>query len=222
MFEQKADALSTVYNTYDFFKIEYEKCLEIIHKLHEMRLSYQKFYVSIAGAIITIAVLVSRFVANDAKIQNVNGSSGFEVLSHSVSYEILLGFIFVISAIVGYFVVRNLISIRRNEVYWTNFAISLRRYIILSVKLPDSYPSLASSDPIDFYSADFQTIVACSFINLFIVLIGSALFMSGAETLHAILFVVPICVVFMYFHISSIRLLKRPLNRGERKGEGVH
>jgi hypothetical protein len=201
----------------EFFKIEYEKCLELIHKLHEMRFSYQKFYVSISGTIIAVAVVVSRFIVKDGSPDGAQPKTTLAVLAKSISNEALLGFIFIVSAIVGYFVVRNLISIRRNEVYWTNFAIALRKHISDDLRVPTTYPTLGKARAVDFHSADFQTIIACTIINFVISILGGALLMDGASALHSLAAVAPIGVIFLYLHISSIRLLRIPLDRGDHE-----
>jgi hypothetical protein len=203
---------------HDFFEIEYDKALEIVHKLHDMRLAYQKFYVSMAGSIIAIAILAAHFPPGKQHGAEESTTS-VATIAKLMPVEMMIGFLFLICSIVGYVVVRNLVSIRRNEVYWTNFAISLRNHMMEHLDLPVTYPKLGEMRGIDWNSADFQTILACSVINVFIALIGSGFFLDGAKPQHITLALVPVAAIYFYLHIQSIRIMGSPVERNAESNQ---
>ena len=183
---------------FEFFKTEYEKSLEIVFELHQSRLAYQKFYVSIVGSIIALAVIFSRLFPEKPADGNI------------FNYQYLLAILFLSSSVVGYVVVKNLISIRKNEVFWTNFAIRLRDNMITELGISDGYPMLGKARAIDADSSDFQTIVACSILNIFTVIAGTIIIVPNNTTLITIF---PTAIIFIFIHYKAISSLSSPINR---------
>lgn len=182
----------------EFFKTEYEKSLEIVFELHQSRLAYQKFYVSIVGSIIALAVIFSRIFPEKPADTGI------------FNYQYLLAILFLSSSVVGYIVVKNLVSIRKNEVFWTNFAIDLRDNMIVELCIGGNYPVLGKARSTDPSSSDFQTIVACSILNIFTVIAGSILIVPPNTTLITIF---PVAIIFIFIHYKATSSLSLPINR---------
>lgn len=185
----KGDGHELHARSHDFFKLDYEKSLEIIKQLHEQKLNYQKFYVSLAASIVALSILILRLTPSSV----IKG----------LPTDNLVGIIFVLSGIIGYIVIRNLTSIRCNEVFFNNLIIELRRIYIKGLGL-QNYANLRFAVANDRRSADYISIIGCSLINLFMLLIGVFLIFANENPIQLGFSVGAISAVYVGLHIYTI------------------
>lgn len=175
--------------SHEFFKLDYEQALEIIRQLHDQKLSYQKFYVSLAASIVTLSILIFRFPpAGTLK---------------GLSTDNLAGALFILSGIIGYIVIRNLTSIRCNEVFFNNLIIDLRRIYIKGLNI-SNYANLKFATSADRHSADYISILGCSVINFLMLQIGLLLVFTNGNAIKLSFSVGGIFILYVLFHILTV------------------
>ena len=175
--------------SHEFFKLDYEQSLEIIRQLHDQKLNYQKFYVSLAASIVTLSILIFRFTPTGTL--------------KGISTDNLVGVLFILSGIIGYIVIRNLTSIRCNEVFFNNLVIDLRRIYIKGLNI-SNYANLKFAISGDRRSADYISILGCSVINFFMLQIGLLLVFTNVNAIQLSFSVGAISVIYILLHILTV------------------
>ncbi len=199
MCEVPEDIENELHNrSHEFFKLDYEQSLEIIRQLHDQKLSYQKFYVSLAVSIVTLSILIFRFTPTGT--------------AKGISTDNLVGVLFVLSGMIGYIVIRNLTSIRCNEVFFNNLVIDLRRIYIKGLNI-GNYANLKFAISDDRGSADYISILGCSAINFFMLLIGLLLIFSNGNPIQLSFSVGVVSFMYLLLHIFTI---EKALSSGVR------
>ena len=175
--------------SHDFFKLDYEKSLEIIKQLHEQKITYQKFYVSLAASIVTLSILIFRLTPSG----QVKG----------IYTDNLVGLLFILSGVIGYIAIKNLVSIRCNEIFFNNLIIGIRRIHIRELKLTN-YANLKFVCANDRRSADYISILGCGIINLFMLIIGMLLVFPNGNPIQLAVVIGLVAIVYGVLHAFSI------------------
>lgn len=184
----------TISKVIEFYKLDYEKGFETAIRLEETKLTYQRYYISLVTAIGTISVyfLTSEILKNQEYF----------------TVERLIGLLLVFSTILGYILVRNLVSIRRQAVWFNNVIILIRRKIIENLELTDEFRQLKEVPENHKHSADYITINLCSLLNLIMLVCGfSLLFDISSINPIAISFIL-LLVVLLYIIIHWFTIEK--------------
>jgi len=180
----------------DFVQLEYKKAMLIIERLHAQKLSYQRLFISLVTGIGAVSIALLNFEADD-KIVGFNTSN-------------LVGFLLIITSVVGLSMIRNLAAIRKGEVFYTKISLIVRNYIIDQLRLPDTYPRIAIPSAKDRYSSDYITIFMCSLTNLTMFCSGIWFFIEVSNPLAVVLILLFFLVVYVNAHY---RLIEKYLNR---------
>jgi hypothetical protein len=187
---------------FSFFKLEYEKSLDVALKLEQTKLTYQRFYIQVVSLIgaISIAFLKLKIFDNSNPVVTIEG---------------LIGLLLIFSSVLGYAIIRNLVSIRRQCVFFNNTIIFLRREVIRRLEVKINTPTLIPVAANDRKSADYITIILYSFVNLFMLSCGFALLLKDVAItpyVDAILFTC-ISIIYLILHYFTIeRSLQIGLN----------
>ncbi len=182
-------------------KLDYEQGTLSIRQCHEQKLAYQKFYISIVSAILIIIIYVDRSLLKGEE----------SIAGNVINGDYLIGTSFIFAALIGAIVVKNLAHIRINVVFYNNAVVNIRQFFISNLKL-NNYPAIKPSSSSDRKSADYITIVLCSFINL--ILFGLGVFAISKEfesNIIQIIFYIMALVIYIAFHIYGIEKI---LNEG--------
>lgn len=188
-------------NLLELFKLDYEKSIDVSLRLEQTKLTYQRFYIALVSTIGTISVGFLKL-----KVFETNGSIA--------TIEVLIGLLLVFSTVLGYTIIRNLVSIRRQCCYFNNTIIFLRSQLIETLGLSTQYPMLKRVPANHQHSADYITIVLCSAVNLFMLCCGFALLLNlTALTPLALAFCfVTICITYFLVHVFTIeKILNKEL-----------
>lgn len=136
----------------DFIKLEYESGITVIERLNNQKLSYQKLYIALITVIGSVSIAL-------LKIQPQTESLGIKI-TH------LIGFLQLLTALLGFGVIRNMAAARKNAVFWTKNLIAVRSLITKQLKLPSNYPIGHAPKACDRSSSDYITIITCSLVNI--------------------------------------------------------
>lgn len=153
---------STIDSLLGLFTIDYEKSIEVSLKLEQAKLTYQRFYISLVSIIGTISIGFLKL--------NV-----FDTNKSVANIEVLIGLLLIFSTILGYAVIQNLVSIRRQSCHFNNAIIYLRELLINKLSLDSQYPTLKKVPANHYNSADYITIILCSLVNLSMLICGTSL-----------------------------------------------
>ncbi len=181
----------TTGNILDLYKLDYEKGVENALKLESTKLAYQKFFITMVTAIgsISIALLKLNFFEK-------NNSSSF------LTIESLIGTLLILSSVIGYIIIRNLVSVRRQAVWFNNAIIILRSELLKKYGLTNQLPELKAVPKNSKDSADYITIILCSFINLTLLISGVILLIEMLTPLSILATAFPITITaILYFSI---------------------
>lgn len=152
-------------NLLDLYTLDYEKAIDISLKLDQSKITYQRFYISLVSVIGTISIGFLKL--------NV-----FDTNNSIVTIEVLIGLLLIFSSILGYTIIRNLVSIRRQCCYFNNAIIYLRSLLIEKLDLAKEYPVLKRVPGNHHHSADYITIILCSAVNLSMLCCGFSLLLE--------------------------------------------
>ncbi|WJJ96530.1 hypothetical protein [Algibacter luteus] len=179
-------------NAIEFYKMDYEKGIETALKLEQTKLTYQRYFISLVTAIgtISVAFLKSEFLKEES----------------SLTIESLIGLLLVFSTILGYILIRNLVSIRRQAVFFNNAIIYLRNKLIAEFKLANEFPQMKEVPENHKHSADYITILLCSFMNLVMLVSGTILLfgLNGIASIPLALTMVGVVLFYVLVHIYTI------------------
>lgn len=140
----------------DFIKLEYESGITVIERLNNQKLSYQKLYIALITIIGSVSIAL-------LKIQPQTENIGIKI-TH------LIGFLQLLTALLGFGVIRNMAAARRNAVFWTKNLIVIRSLITKQLQLPSHYPIGHAPNTGDRSSSDYITIITCSLVNLLLLI----------------------------------------------------
>ena len=182
----------------DLYKLDYEKSVEISVKLEHSKLSYQKFYISMVSVIGTISIGFLKL-----NIFKANESVG--------TIENLIGCLLLFSSILGYAIIRNLVSLRRQCIHFNNAIIYLREQLINNLHLEMKYPSLKKVPANHLHSADYITILLCSIINLSMLAGGLMLLLNlpSIKPIPLTLILVTVFALYAFIHNQTIEKVLR-------------
>lgn len=144
------------------YTLDYEKSIDVSLKLEQTKLTYQRFYISLVSIIGTISIGFLKL--------NV-----FEANKSVANIEVLIGLLLIFSTILGYTIIRNLVSIRRQACHFNNAIIYLRDILIKKLSLDTEYPTLKKVPSNHRHSADYITILLCSLVNVSMLCCGCSL-----------------------------------------------
>jgi hypothetical protein len=191
-------------NALNFLKLDYERLLHLIGDLHKHKIDYQKFYIALVTVIGTVSIaLVNYYSQKEIEIKGAN----FKI-------ENLIGLLLIISSAIGYTIIKNLVSIRKSEVYFNNSLIYLRNILIKEFNLSKEYPQLDEANTSDRKSADYITIVISSLVNMLFWIFGIGLLFS---TIDKFGFTFIICLSTVGYIIVHLTTIERELHKGLRK-----
>jgi len=176
----------------EFYKLDYAKGFETALKLEQTKLTYQRYFISLVTAIGTISVA---FLTSDF----LNNQDYFTV-------EMLIGLLLIFSTILGYILVRNLVSLRRQAVWFNNAIIYLRGKLINEFGLVEEFPQMKEVPENHKHSADYITIFLCSFINLVMLVSGTVLLfnLTEMESLPLSIIIVGVVLAYIFIHYFTI------------------
>ncbi len=186
-----------------FLKLDYDKLLQLIVNLHKHKVDYQKFYIAIVTVIGTVSIALINFYSQE----------GIEIKGASFKIENLIGLLLIISSTIGYAIIKNLVSIRKSEVYFNNSLIKMRGLLIKEFKLGDEFPQLDETSASERKSADYVTIITSSFINMLFWVFGICLLFSSIE-LFGLVFI--ICISSLFYIIIHLITVEKVLQKGLR------
>jgi hypothetical protein len=178
----------------EFYKLDYAKGFETALKLEQTKLTYQRYFISLVTAIGTISVA---FLTSD-----------FLNKQDYLTVEMLIGLLLIFSTVLGYILVRNLVSLRRQAIWFNNAIIYLRGKLINEFGLADEFPQMKQVPENHKHSADYITILLCSFINLVMLVSGTVLLFNLSEMGKIAMTLIIIFVVFVYIFIHFITIEK--------------
>lgn len=188
-------------NLIDLYSLDYEKSIDISLKLEQNKLTYQRFYISLVSIIGTISIGFLKLKV-------------FDTGNSRITIESLIGLLLIFSTILGYTIIRNLVSIRRQCCYFNNAIIYLRELLIEKLDLHEKYPVLKKVPANHQHSADYITILLCSFVNLSMLCCGLALVLNLFSLLPIAMGLILAVFALGYFliHVYTIeKILNKPL-----------
>ena len=185
----------------EYCKMEYDKALDTSLKLEQAKLAYQRYFISLVVAVGTISITFLK--------------SEFFKDNHNYTIENLIGLFLMFSTILGYIILRNLVSIRRQSIWFNNAIIYIRGRIINNLELSEEFPKLKEVSANDKHSADYITILLCSLINL-IMWVSSFILLIGTDKIGAIplaLSITVVVLIYVFLHYFTIeKMLITKLN----------
>ncbi|WP_417551523.1 hypothetical protein [Marinomonas fungiae] len=192
-------------NGFEFLKLDYEQGMLSVKQCHDQKLAYQKFYIAIVSAIFIVSVYVHRLMSTDGS------SEAMDTLSDSVSnIDSIVGAAFIFAGTIGYIVVKNLSHIRINAVFYSNAVVDIRKLFIKNLELKN-YPDVEFANAGDRKSADYITIILCSFINMGLLNSGVAILLNGSSVKQMALNITMMSIFYLFFHYVGV---ERTLNSG--------
>ena len=201
--EKRNTTGGTYTNRNKFLRLEYAKALDIVHRLHDVRMIYQKFYIALVASVITLSVVILQFPPEPS-------TETSKILTDLLNVHNLLGIFFLLSGSIGVVVVRNLASIRCNEVFYNNTVIYVRKLLLNSTDMGGSYPELNYAQAMDRRSADYQTICVCSGINFVLFFVGILFVFMELKGLQVAIVVVG---TLMFYSAVHFILVERPMKK---------
>jgi len=171
-------------NAIEFYKMDYSKGIDTALKLEQTKLTYQRYFISLVTAIgtISVAFLKSEFLKEKS----------------SLTIESLIGLLLIFSTILGYILIRNLVSIRRQAVWFNNAIIYLRSILIEKFELTKEFPQMKEVPENHKHSADYITILLCSFMNL-VMLSSGTILLFGLNDVDSIPLAMVMVVVILFY-----------------------
>jgi len=144
-------------NALELYKLDYDKVIGIALQLQQTKLSYQKLFITVISTIgtVSIAFLKTDFLKSNSEL----------------SIESLIGLLLLFASLIGYVLIRSLVSNRRQAIFYNNALIYLRSELIENYRLSDKFPKLKEVEGNHKDSADYITIVFYSIINGLILLL---------------------------------------------------
>jgi len=179
---------------YDFLKLEYETGVSLVKDLDGRRINYQRFFITLITVVSSLSIALLNFYSKfETKVI---------ILKHFTP-DRLIGFLLLVSAIMGYGIIRNLASIRLYETFFKNMLLDIRQTLVNLFGV-EGYVTLIKTDPDDRTSSDYISIFVSSLINFFILIFGIVLMTHQS---NFILMLVPIFLVsgvYGALHIFTI------------------
>jgi len=181
-------------NAIEFYKMDYGKGIDTALKLEQTKLTYQRYFISLVTAIgtISVAFLKSEFLKEKS----------------SLTIESLIGLLLIFSTILGYILIRNLVSIRRQAVWFNNAIIYLRSRLIAEFELTSEFPQMKEVPENHKHSADYITILLCSFMNLIMLASGTILLFGLNEVASIPLAIAMVAVILFYVLVHYFTIEK--------------
>lgn len=192
---------------FEFLKLDYEKGLQLLGDLQNHKIEYQKFFIAVVGVVGTVSVALFNFVSASKRYSVTR--SGL-----TVSVQEMIGLLLVVASFVAYFIVKNLSSIRVNEVFFNNAIQHVRQHCIQRFSLGENYPNIERIEPLRRTSADYVTILVCAVINLIMLLCGFALLFPNLDGLGGVILLALTALVYLGVYLATIeREMARPVVR---------
>lgn len=175
----------------ELIKMDYQITTDAALKLEHTKLIYQRYFISLVTAIGTISIAFLKF-------KFLDNSSLFSI-------ENLIGLLLIFSAILGYIITRNLVSIRRQCIWYINSIIYFRKKLILEFGLTDKTPQLKEVAGNEKDSADYITINLFSLVVVVMLIIGFALFIGELlEPIYMSCFTGVVVIIYGILHYHTI------------------
>ena len=192
---------------FEFLKLDYEQGLQLLGDLQDHKIEYQKFFIAVVGVVGTVSVAMFNFVS--ASLRYTVTRSGL-----TVSAQEMIGLLLIVASFVAYFIVKNLSSIRVNEVFFNNAIQHVRQHCIRQFALGEDYPNIEKIEPLRRTSADYVTIIVCATINLIMLLCGFALLFPRLDGLGGVILLVLITLGYVLLYILTVeREMAKPVVR---------
>ena len=180
-----------------FLRLDYDKGLQLLIALQSHKLSYQRFFITIVAVVSTVSIALVNFASSQ-------GRDGIDALGFSFSIQELIGVLLILSALVGYFITKNLVSIRISEVFFNNAIAFVREELVEECGLGEGYPNVRPVKALRRESSDYISIAVFSIINLVLLLCGSALLAPHLDGMAGFVVVGILVLVVVVVHILTI------------------
>ena len=187
---------------FEFLKLDYEQGTLSMRQCHDQKLAYQRFYIAMVSAILAIIIYFDRLFLTEEKIKIAG--------ENIINQNSLIGLSFIFAAITGAIVVKNLVQIRVNTVFFNNSVINIRKLFINTLNL-SSYPDIDLSDSADRKSSVYIAILLFNIINLFLFVFGVFIILKAFKISHTIEVILAAFIFCIVFHIYCI---EKALNAG--------
>lgn len=181
---------TTIIEPKDFIKLEYESAISVIERLNNQKLSYQKLFIGLITVIGSVSIAL-------LKLKPEATETGLKI-TH------LIGFLQLLTALLGFSVIRNMTAARIHAVMWAKKIDELRKIVIEGLSLSSTYPSGSPPSASDRSSSDYISIITCSLVNLLLLISADVfLFYSGGPLQVSVTAVVAV-VVYVYVHFKFV------------------
>ena len=179
----------------DFIKLEYESVISVIERLNNQKLSYQKLYIGLITVVGSVSIAL-------LKLKTETADDGLKI-SH------LIGFLQVLTTLLGFGVIRNMSASRLHAVMWTKRLGVFREIVMKQLSLPSNYPSGKPPRAGDRSSSDYITIITCSLVNLLLLISAiTFLFYSGGPLQLSVTAAFAVAV-YVFLHCKFIEAFLR-------------
>ena len=180
---------------FEFLKLDYEQGTLSARQCHDQKLAYQRFYIAMVSAILTVILYFDRLFLTEERIKPLG--------ENIINQNSLMGLLFIFAAIIGAIVVKNLVQIRLNTVFYGNAVINIRKLFINTLNL-SGYPDIDLSDSADRKSSDYIAILLFNIINSFLFVFGVFIILQAFNISQIIAFILAAVILCIFFHFYYI------------------